>query len=160
MPVLAGINSIPASSRARRFNSPLTQALLTGRSIYLMIGLRWLLDLRKARALTSRAVYFCSNWRLHEIRFLNCTSNQIRRHSLYQSHVIVLDVLLPATVPSNSHTRPIRFNDRATVSLVFSPANAVASFQKSRLFAGHSNTIYSDRAHVSASDGEIVRFGR
>jgi hypothetical protein len=45
-------------SRARRFNSSLAQTFLARRRIYFATGLRWLLDLCNARALTSGAFYF------------------------------------------------------------------------------------------------------
>jgi hypothetical protein len=88
------------------------------------------------------------------------SSNQIHRHALHRSHVIMQNGLLTAIVPFDGYARPIRFSDSAKVSRSEPPANAVIDPEKPRLIASHSNTIYSDRAHVSASDGEIVRFGR
>jgi hypothetical protein len=63
-------------------------------------------------------------------------------------------------IPIDSDSTPSRPDNRAKIDCHCAPANAVADAECSGLVAGHSNTIYSDRAHVSTSDGEIVRFGR
>jgi hypothetical protein len=65
------------------------------------------------------------------------TSNQIRWYPLDLPHVVMLDGLLAAIIPFDGYACPVRFSDGATVGLIVSPANAVASFQKSGLFAGH-----------------------
>jgi hypothetical protein len=69
--------------------------------------------------------------------------------------------LLAAIIPFDGYARPILFSDGALIIFISIPANAVANTKVSGLVAGHlSNTNYSDRAHVFAADGEIVRFGR
>jgi hypothetical protein len=89
------------------------------------------------------------------------TSHYFGRHTLNSCHVVVKNGLLAANIPFEGYARPILFSDGALIGLIVLPANAVADVEKSRLVAGHlSNTIYSDRAHSSASTGEIVRFGR
>jgi hypothetical protein len=64
-------------------------------------------------------------------------SNQIRRHALHRSHVIMKNGLLAAIVPFDGYASPIRFRHGATVGLIVSPANSVADFECSRLVAGH-----------------------
>jgi len=49
----------------------------------------------------------------------------------------VLNGLLAAVIPLYDQTGPIRFGDRALVGLIALPANAVADFEESGLFAGH-----------------------
>jgi hypothetical protein len=89
-----------------------------------------LLDLRKPRAVASGAfLFWCFPYRLlHKIIFLKWTSNQIRPCALYQTHVIMQNGLLTAIVPFDGYACPIRFGYGATVGLIVSPANAVASF--------------------------------
>jgi hypothetical protein len=59
-------------------------------------------------------------------------------------------------IPINGDFIPRRSNHRAKIGLIVLPANTVADVEKSRLAA----VIYSDRAHIFAPTGEIVRFGR
>jgi hypothetical protein len=81
--------STPAPSSARRFNSSVAQTFLAEWRIHFATGLGWLLDLRKPRAVTSWTCDFCSNWRLHKIRFLKVASDQICRCALHLPHVIM-----------------------------------------------------------------------
>jgi hypothetical protein len=69
--------------------------------------------------------------------FRKLRSNQIRRHSLNLSHVVVKNGLLATAIPFDGYARPIRFSDGATVGLIVSPAHAVSYFEKSGLVAGH-----------------------
>jgi hypothetical protein len=55
LPLLAGINSMPASSRARRFNSSFAKASLAGRRIDFAIGLDRLPYPRKSSAIARGA---------------------------------------------------------------------------------------------------------
>jgi hypothetical protein len=76
--------------------------------------------------------------------FRKLRSNQIRRHSLNLSHVVVKNGLLATAIPFDGYyARPIRFSDGATVGLIVSPTNAVADFEQSGLIAGHCATCRS-----------------
>ena len=60
------------------------------------------------------------------------------RRSLKLSHIVVQNGLLTTTtVPLDRYTGPIRFGDGALVGIVLLPADFVADFEVSGLFAGH-----------------------
>jgi hypothetical protein len=82
------------------------------------------------------------------------------RHPFNLHHIVVPDSISVFVIPINGDSTPTRSDNRAKIGGTGFPANAVTNLEKSGLCAGHSNTTYSDRAHISASDGEIVRFGR
>lgn len=128
-----------ASSRSRRLNSPLAQTFLAGRSIYLTTGLRRRLEFLKAGATTSGAFCFCyflSRHR-HNICFLKGASNQFHWCPLNLPHVVVRNRTLFSVIPFNGNFTPRRSGNRTKIGLARTPTNAVASFQKSGLFAGH-----------------------
>ena len=66
-----------------------------------------------------------------------------------------------AVIPFYGDESRMTRDDRALIIFISVPANTVADLKLSGLVAGHlSNTVYSDCAHIFASAGEIVRFGR
>jgi hypothetical protein len=61
----------------------------------------------------------------------------LSRHPLKLYHVVMHNGLHAAIIPLDGNARPIRFSDSALIDLIVFPANAVADFQESGLFAGH-----------------------
>jgi hypothetical protein len=70
------------------------------------------------------------------------------RHPLNLPHVVVKDGLLAAIVPFDRYACPILFSDGTKISGHCTPANAVAHFEMSGLFAGH--LVLKFRSSVSA----------
>jgi hypothetical protein len=68
-------------------------------------------------------------------------SGSLPPHPLNMRHVVVKNSLHAATIPFDSHARPIRFSDRALIGRRGSPANALANTECSGLFAGHLTSI-------------------
>ena len=64
-------------------------------------------------------------------------SNQIREHALNPHHVVMPDRYGVAVIPLDRDSTPSDINDCAKISRAQFPANAVADFELSRLFAGH-----------------------
>jgi hypothetical protein len=52
-------------------------------------------------------------------------------------HIVVLDSVGVAIVPSDGHTAPICSDNGALIGDTRFPANTVANFEKSGLIAGH-----------------------
>lgn len=56
-------------------------------------------------------------------------SNQITRHSLNLSHVVVKNRLLAAVIPFDGYAGPILFSDGASIGLIVLPANTIADVE-------------------------------
>jgi hypothetical protein len=64
-------------------------------------------------------------------------SSNLDRHPFDLSHVIMLDNVFVAVIPRDCDSAPCRSDNCALIGRAGFPANAVASFEKSGLVAGH-----------------------
>jgi hypothetical protein len=65
------------------------------------------------------------------------------RHTLDLHHIIMMNRTGAPVIPIYYHAAPSVVRDRAKIGCRRSPANAVADFEQSRLFAGHFGLVFS-----------------
>jgi hypothetical protein len=76
--------------------------------------------------------------------------------TLNLSHIVVKNGLLAAIIPLNGYASPILFSDRALIGGRLAPTNAVASFEKSGLVAGHLNRVHPSGLRSISLEAEVL----